>query len=109
MYYAIHTTKTVGVDVLSVPTVTIEGKERAMEVFKAQIKADAIELNESQIRWIGARVEYTLQDNASPTGLFAGDVIARATVKRPVNSPQVEIWASFEPGGMQQRISIEDL
>ena len=109
IYYAIHATKTVGGDVISVPVVTLESKSKALDALKAAIKSDAVELDAPPMRWVGARVEYTLEQTESITGLIGGDVIAIATVKRPVNSPKAEIWITFNPGEPQQRVDIGDL
>lgn len=109
MYYAIHATKTIGGDVVSVPVVTLESERAALDAFKAAIKAAAAELDEPPIRWVGARVEYVLEQTESITGLGVADVIAMATVKRPVNSPKAEIWITFNPGEPQQRVDIGDL
>lgn len=109
MYYAIHATKTIGGEVVSVPVVTLESERAALDAFKAAIKADAAELDEPPIRWVGARVEYVLEQTESITGLGVADVIAMATVKRPVNSPKAEIWVSLDGRPPQRRVNAAEL
>lgn len=104
MYYAIHTTKTFGKDIVSVPTLTSDNKQNAMKLFRATVKCEANEQNATTYRVMGAHAEITLEKTKSATGLIGGEVIALAIVKRPVNSSQEEIWISFAPEETMRRI-----
>ena len=108
MYYAIHTVKTFGKDIVSVPILTSTNKRNAMKLFRATVRVEANEQSATTYRVTGARAEITLEKTKSVTGLIDGEVIARAIVKRPVNSPQEEIWISFAPEEPMRLTSLTD-
>ena len=87
--YRLTTTKTIAGASLSVPMVTCENKPKAIEAFESAIKDAESELNQPHIRLVGGRVELFLEECAHSIGGDT-DMIAHATIKRPVNSPKVE-------------------
>lgn len=89
--YRITTTKTIAGASLSVPMVTYENKPKAIEAMESAIKDAESELNQPHIRLVGGRVELFLEECAHIIG-GVSCVIAHATIKRPVNSPKVEIF-----------------
>lgn len=89
--YRLTTVKTIAGQDLSVPMITCESRPTALKRFEAAIKDAERELNEGAVRLVGGRVELTLEECAYLIG-GGSDVIARATVKRPVNSPRAEVF-----------------
>ena len=88
--YRITTRKRIaGVD-LPVPMVTCDTKPIAFKRMNAAIKDAESELGTSEAGIVGGQIEITLEECAHTIGGKA-DIIAHAVIKRPINSPKVEI------------------
>ena len=102
--FSIYGVEVIGDDVRSLPIVTTEDKDKAIEAFKAQIQAAFDTLNTETMRHIGGKTEVYLGACDNTFGLGA-DIIKQATIKRPLWSPQAEIWLSQD--GRPPMIRIE--
>lgn len=89
--YRLTTVKTIAGSSIPVPQVTCDSKPQAVKSLEAAIRDAESELNAPHIRLVGGRVEITLEECAHVIGGNT-DVIEHATIKRPINSPHVEVF-----------------
>lgn len=76
---------------VSVPNVTLETEQAAMDKLRALVSDAETELNAPMMREVGGDVALYLETCAHILG-GATDVIAYARVKRPLHSPQASVF-----------------
>lgn len=106
--FSIYGVEVIGDDVRNLPIVTTEDKDKALAAFKAKIKDAFDTMNTEMMRGVGGRYEiyFGACDNALGIG---ADIIKQATIKRPLRSPQAEIWLSLDGRPPMRRIEPGEL
>lgn len=107
MFYEIHTTEIIGgKSGGSVPIVSCDSKGDGIAKFKDTVRQYAEQMASPIIRFTGAHVEIYLFECKHM--MDTGDVIGRATVKRPLHSPKPAVWIAFDDD-MMKEIDVDDL
>lgn len=106
--FSIYGVEVIGDDVRNTPIVATEDKDKALAAFKAQVKDAFDTMNTEAMRIVGGKYEIYLGACDNALGLGA-DIIKQATIKRPIHSPQAEIWISQEGRPPMRRIDVGEL